>query len=224
MKKIMGVVLVGIVFFCIVYYVLFLQVQYLGVRYSQVDWDSMMQKAPGSQIENIKSSSVMDSLVYSKETIPVNMQLTQEEVTARSNMHKWKYDVTRDVQVRINNDGTVESSGKLVPSNIKLYAQRYGISTQKYDEIIQKIPGNPSYFVKAEGSIINNKLQDVVIHDMKIGAFSVPRDKIPNTLIEESLFKAFQAVPGTKVRSAKIVNGELVLDATIPKTLQVDEG
>lgn len=82
----------------------------LGVRYTDADYLSALAKIPGHTITNAEDVCITCPFV-SRGSVPVDSTFTQAEFTAHLNKLNSKKGPLRDVQVKFNADGTVETSG-----------------------------------------------------------------------------------------------------------------
>ena len=106
----------------------------------------------------------------------VDITMDSKELTAHSNNRPWKNIPVRNVQVRINSDGTVEGSGILIISKTLPYAMALGYSEEQIREAMAKykIPSfEVPFYVKGTGGATNNKVT-VNASNIKIGAVTIP--------------------------------------------------
>jgi hypothetical protein len=106
----------------------------------------------------------------------VDFTLDSKELTAHSNYRPWKNFPVKNMQIRINMDGTVEGSGILVVSKAIPYATALGYSEEQVKEAMEKykIPSlEVPFYVKGNGGVTNNKVT-VNASTVKVGAVTVP--------------------------------------------------
>ena len=191
----------------------------LGIKYTEKDLKSAYAKVNGNFIDLPASSSPIDSLIFSG-SANINSQLSNEEMTALANSGKWIYRPTKDVQIRVNNDGTVEASGILVKKNLAKMAEAYGYSgddIKKMDNAIAAVPGNPRFYVKGTASITNNNV-NLNVQEAEIGRINA-KTIVSESQAESIIEQGIKHVPNANIRSASFGNGELKLDATLPSQL-----
>lgn len=108
----------------------------------------------------------------------VDFTLDSKELTAHSNYRPWKNFPVKNMQIRINADGTVESSGILVVSKAVPYAMALGYSQEQIREAMEKynIPSfEVPFYVKGNGGITNNNVT-VNASIVKVGAVPIPEN------------------------------------------------
>lgn len=80
----------------------------LGVKYTDADYSSFLSKIPGYKVTNPEYACLTCSYTTSG-SVPVDNTFTNSEVTAMMNKRSQNGPI-KDIQVRFNNDNTVESS------------------------------------------------------------------------------------------------------------------
>lgn len=191
----------------------------LGVKYTGQNLLSAYAKVGGDFQELSATKDPRDSLKYSGSQT-VNTQLTNEEMTAMANAGKWVYKPTSDVQIRVNDDGTVEASGKIIKKNLPNFAKAHGFSDDdisKLEAAIILVPGNPIFYVKGKASVINNHAS-LDVEQAEIGRIDA-KNYISPGMAESIIDQGINHVPGTNIRSATFENGNMKLDATLPSKI-----
>ena len=156
----------------------------LGIRITKQDSQSAIAKV-GSEFISIKSSDTIKDYTFEGKS---NRSFTMDskELTAHSNNRPWKNYPAKDVQVFIHQDGTIESSGRLVISKAIPYAMGLGYSEVQIRDAMQKYfipPFEVPFYVEGNGSV----LRDSVIVDarnIKVGAVSLPAEIVAKVNIE----------------------------------------
>jgi hypothetical protein len=189
----------------------------LGVRYTDGDLKSLQAKAPYTYAGLPEGTEVSKSLVFSG-SVPVKTSFTQEELTARMNTHKWKYNMWEDVQVKINSDGTAETSGRIKKANLEKSMARFGIENQDILDKVKMLPGDPTFYIEGKLSVTNNAvLSDV--ESLQIGNIEIPKDQIPEGAMQGLAQKIVGGVPGLQINSLTCDDGKLNFDGSIPDTI-----
>ncbi len=145
----------------------------LGVTYTAQDLQSGFNKL-GMQVTKLTSAdSPAASIVYSGSKA-VNVSFTQEELTAQLNKD-WKYYPVTDCQLKINSDGTVEISGKLMLDRIEGFMQAYNVDADmgQVNSYLKYVPNNPRFYVNGTLSVANGTLNVIDVTDVEIGRLNL---------------------------------------------------
>ncbi len=147
--------------------------------------------------------------------------MDSKELTALANNRPWKYYPLEQVQIRINDDGTVETSGVLNVDSMMKYVQAIGYSTSDVEKALEsyKLPLKKlPFYVKTSGEVKHGKVTGSILA-AEVGRIPLPSSIISEstpkviTLIEEGISKS----PGFTVNSLKFENGTLLFDGTVPE-------
>ncbi len=139
----------------------------LGVTYTDGDWRSGLAKAGWEIVELPEDTPPEEGLLFSGQN-PVDATFSERELTAFINPHTWVYYPMSDCQIRINDDATVELSGKLDTGRLQVYADMMDMSDEYSGVmgILQKwyIFGNPTFYVRISGAIYNGEITNARVH------------------------------------------------------------
>ncbi len=104
--------------------------------------------------------------------------LDSKELTAFTNNRPWiKYPI-KNVQVKIDKDGTIETSATLIVSRVLPFAIALGYSESQIRDVMQKFsipPFEVPVYVKGKGSVSNDAVS-INAQNIKIGAIPIPSD------------------------------------------------
>lgn len=195
----------------------------LGISYTQKDLDSTKQKlnvtfAPLPAADQTATKTIIVSGSH-----PVDQTFSSAELTAAvDNRHNdYAYFPFRNVQIRVNPDGSVEGSATINYQDAVNYLVSLGVSRKAIAEGTAKfkIPNtNLPVYLKASGAIINNNSQ-INFSAAKIANINVPQNLITqfqpavNDLIE-SIIKSRQ--PSYRIDKLEVVNGQVRFLGTAP--------
>jgi hypothetical protein len=199
----------------------------LGVKYTKADLDSVNTKL-GINYASLPSSDDPASSLKLSGQKAIDQQITESELSALLNQpsSQWKNYPVSDVQVKINSDGSIEMTGKIIASRFKAYSEATNMPDRYKSMIADKadlVPVNPSFDYKGDYEINNGKLEGGVTQ-LKVGPLEVPKNWTDNNkdfiagFIEDRMTSA-----GMKVESAKIVEGKLAIKGTIPETIAFEK-
>ena len=136
--------------------------QDLGVKYTKADLISVNNKL-GINYGSLPASKDPISSMKINGEKTINQQITQSELTALLNQPstQWKNWPVSNVQMKINADGTIEMTGKIIAKRF----EDYSIATHmpdKYKSLIADkanlVPINPSFYYKGDYEIKDGKL------------------------------------------------------------------
>jgi hypothetical protein len=189
----------------------------LGVSWNEEDAQSANLKL-GRIREPLPETDVTRESVKYEGSHPVEESLTSEELTATLNTRDYKYNPMKKVQIKVNDDGTIEASGTIILANIIPYTEAFGIKNEKVKETIakygEKLPINPNFYYKGTPTISNNNA-NVKIEEIKIGAFDVG-EQFPNNILNDAVNEQIEGVPGLNVDNLEVTNGKLDFKGDYP--------
>jgi hypothetical protein len=196
----------------------------LGVKYSKADLESANKKLGVQFLELNGVSDPKESLKMTGKK-EVNTVLTGPELTALMNYRSdsWKYYPASDVQMKVNDDGSVELSGRLNSNLFVQYSEATDMPEKYRSFIADKIklsPIKPAFYIKGAGEISNGKVATGEITSAKIGAISLPVDWFKNNddfvkgFVEDRILKA-----GITAQSVRIEGGALSFKGSVPESV-----
>ncbi len=229
-KLIIFVIILGIITIALGY--LFpglLWTKSLGVSYTKADYDSVMKK-----LEYMKDATPTgdssNQYVYKYGTVQsVDIEFTSAEITSFFNENRPSYYPLKNVQIKINNDGTIEAvasanvdyfldnilSGKYSKAQIQSYMPALGI-----------LPANINLYLKMDGSVINNKsnvgIKEVTVQGIGIPSNIVNSNEAIGTINEgiENVINKYNTKTGSSFNKIAIENGKIKFQGSVPSSLE----
>ena len=194
----------------------------LGISYTPKDLEQIKQKVAVTFAPLPAGQTATKTIIVSG-AHPVDQNFTSAELTAAaSNRHNdYAYFPFRNVQIRVNADGTVEGSGTINYQDAVNYLLTLGVSQKDITEgtAKYKIPNaNLPVYLKTSGAITNNDSQ-INFNAASIANINVPENLIKefqpavNALIE-SVIKSRQ--PSYNIEKLEVVNGQVHFKGTAP--------
>lgn len=194
----------------------------LGISYTQKDLDSIKQKVAVTFAPLPDNKPAVKTIIVSG-SHQVDQNFTSSELTAAiDNRHNdYAYFPFRNVQIRVNSDGSVEGSGTINYQDAVNYLLTLGVSQTAITEGTAKfkIPNaNLPVYLKASGKITNNDSQ-INFVAVSIANISVPENLIQefqpavNGLIE-SIIKSRQ--PSYNIEKLEVLNGQVYFKGSAP--------
>jgi len=227
-KFIVSLAILGVVVVVIIgAVIIFTSPQDLGVRYTKADLNSVNNKLSISYGSLAASSDPASSIrISGKKTL--DQAFTQSELTALLNQPsgQWKNYPLSDIQMRINADGTIEMSGKILVNRFEAYSKATNIPykyTSLVEDKINLVPVNPSFYYKGNYEVKNGRLEGEMTQ-IKVGPLEVPKNWTDNNkdfitgFVDDRLNSA-----GMKVESATFSSGKLDIKGTIPEKIEFEQ-
>ena len=192
----------------------------LGVTYTEADRLSGRAKAGWEVVELSSDLPPEESYSFTGQNA-VDTTFNERELTAWAN-DPWTYFPLSDCQIRVNDDNTVEFSGKLHIGMLKEWIDAMGVA-DNYSELIDDylrwfMWGNPPFYVKMSASVNNGQIINPQIYSAQVGRFSVPTSLIENNINELVAYAEWQAnnIDGFSVETAEITDGGIRFVGTMP--------
>lgn len=130
----------------------------------------------------------------------------------------------RDVQVRINADGTGEVSGILELKTAISMAKQLGYSDSditKGQSYVRYVAGDLPFYVKGTGGVKNNQVS-INASEIQIGRVNLPSsiaDPVA-AATADMVERRMNQVPGVDIQELSLKNGEVKLVGSIPDTIK----
>jgi hypothetical protein len=199
----------------------------LGVKYTKADLLSVNNKLGIDYGALPYSIDPASSLKISGQK-PLDAEITESEMTALLNQPsgQWKNYPVSNIQMKINDDGSVEMTGKILVKRFEAYSEATNMP-EKYKSLAEDeaklVPVNPSFDYKGNMKIENGKVVGEVT-ELKVGPLTVPKDWTDNNkdfiteFVEDRINSA-----GMKVDSASFTGGKLDIKGTVPESIDFEK-
>jgi len=145
----------------------------LGITYTQEDYTSARAKSQLVYEELPAETPVALSIQHSGSRT-VGTSWDSAEMTSLLNDRPYRFWPIFDVQLRIHNDGTAELSGIVIKEKLKGYAMGIGVPEQATKTIVNLLPSEAPFYVKAKTSLVENKVGDFDIQAVSLGRMPIP--------------------------------------------------
>ena len=199
-----------------------LQPKNLGITYADADLKSITEKLKVTY-ESLPSGDPSGKTLVVSGIHPVDSTFSSSELTAAAdNRYKqYVYFPFRNVQIRVNADGTVEGSAKVGFSDAVNYLVALGVS---YDDVMEgakkfKIPNaSLPVYLKVSGTVENNQ------SNIKVDAAEISRIPIPQNLVNQygpAINDLVEMVleerqPSYSIEKLEVVDGKVHFKGTSP--------
>lgn len=156
----------------------------------------------------------------------LNVEINNAEITSIFSYWKNQYNKMpiKDVQVKINDDGTGEASGILEVSTAIMMAKQLNYSDEDIEKgksYVQYVAGDLPFYIKGVASVSNNKVS-MSPSEIIIGRVTLPESlvspvaKVSSDVIERRM----NQIPGLNVKELTLENGAIHLVADVPDTIK----
>lgn len=199
----------------------------LGVKSSMDAYTSAMAKLGITKDESPAGGTADNYTITYGAPHAVDTGLTSEEITSFFDENRPPYYAVKNVQVRVNDDGSIEAAGNLdtnyVFSEI-LNRQYTKQDAQKELPMLGLIPNTVNVYLKVSGSVENNQLKNFNIETVKIMGVTIPQSLItPNYSFIANTLNSYIAREFTKaganIDHAGISDGKLDIRGSIPSSV-----
>jgi len=192
----------------------------LGIRFAPGDSLKAQEKIGIKLVALPKDTPVTESFKL-KGKKPASYSMTSEELTAASNNRPWVYYPLSAVQVKINQDSSVEVSGMLDTVKLINYAEAIGFDLTKPREYMnqyrlnfQKLP----FYLKGIGSVHDNKVA-LDLQSAEIGRFAIPIEVVgqAETPVVSFIETFISKTPSFYAKRLEINSGKFIFEGSLPE-------
>jgi hypothetical protein len=187
----------------------------LGVSYTEADLASAKEKSQLEYAELPADTPDSQSLVRSGSR-PITATFSNAEVTALMNDRPFKYWPYKNVQVKMNADGSAEISGQLIKSRLSGYCASIGVDKSVADKVIKYLPGNTVFYVKGRAALSGNKVSVLDPSKVEVGRVPIPINSLLSfdigtgtALATDSAVSELDSVSGKKAAIISYINSHL---------------
>ena len=201
----------------------------LNVKYTKKDYASIMTKLDYIKDEVPTGDNIEDYEYKYGELQDVDIAFTSEELTAFFNEGRPSYFPIKNVQILINEDGTIEA---VASANVDYFLNN--VMTGKYsrEQINNEIPAlgilpsNVNLYFKVNGSIANNKstvgINSVAVQGITLGDDITKSSEAINTVTAaiDKLMADFNAKTGSDFYKIFVEDGKIQFKAKVISSLE----
>lgn len=199
-----------------------IQPKNLGISYTPADLSSIYKKV-GVTFEPLPAGTPSDKSLIVSGSHPVEQTFSSAELTAAADNRssQYAYFPFRQVQIRVNADGSVEGSATVNYSDAVGYLTALGVSSKDIAEGAKKfnIPNaNIPVYLRVSGSIANNTT-NITVQQAQIARINVPQNLVNdyapalNGLID-SIIKSRR--PSYNIQKLDVENGTVHFVGSAP--------
>jgi len=197
----------------------------LGQRITSED-SLAAQSKTGIEVAKLPKDTLDDKGYSPEGKKALSVTYDSKEVTALVNNLTWKNFPAKNVQIKINPDGSIESSGVIIISKAIPFAEGLGYSADQVKQAMEKyrLPKfEVPYYLKGNGNIKNNNVT-LSVSSFKIGAIPVPQNITNNAAFEavsfiENLINRYQ--DHYSAESLIFDNGKVAFTGQVPEKINV---
>jgi hypothetical protein len=198
----------------------------LGIKYTQADYDSAGLKNR-VKIIVVDSAPTIETSMICSGSRNIEASFTQEELTARINMNSqnWKYFPVKNIQIKINQDGTAESSGLLMIDNLQGFAKATSFGDIDMQKVLSKLKfvrKEIPFYVKFAPTVRDGQVT-MAVEKAEMGRLAMPQDfseKYKNEInYYASRLISTAAFPGLYVSSMNLDGGQMNFKGRLPESI-----
>lgn len=199
----------------------------LGIKSTREAYERAMEKMSITKDTSPATGAADDYKITYGAPHAIDTALTSEELTSFFNENRPPYYAVKDVQVRVNADGSIEASGKLDTSyvfNEMLNGQFTKQDAQAALPTLGLIPDNVNIYFKVAGGVEDNQ-----VHGLNVEAISVMGIGLPQSLITSAEPFVTQVLDiyiakecarvGASIESLELNNGKLDFYGSLPSSV-----
>lgn len=199
----------------------------LGIKSTREAYARSMEKLGITKDTAPVSGTADDYKITYGASHAVDTALTSEEITSFFNENRPPYYAVKDVQVRINEDGSIEASGRLDTSyvfNVMLNGQYSKQDAQAALPMLGLIPDKINIYFKATGGVDNNLIQGLNVESFSVMGIGLPQSLITSaepfiTQVLDVYIATQCAKGGSSIDSLEVNNGKLDFNGSLPSSI-----
>jgi len=200
----------------------------LGVKSTYEDYQTAMNKLGLTKDTAPDTGTALDYRVSYSGSHEVNEDLTSDELTSYINENRPPYFAVKDVQIRINEDGTIEASGKLDTSYVfeQVLDGDYTMEDAKRAlPMLGLIPANVNLYAKFSGAVVNNHIEDLDVDSISVMGITIPGDMIESNeyfIVDtlDNFIARSNAKSGADIDLITVEDGKLNVKGTLPSYIE----
>lgn len=193
----------------------------LGISINKADSDVSQSKV-GTQVVTLSPTTPLYEDYRLEGKKPADISFDSKEATALVNNRAWANYPFKSVQIRINSDGSIETSGIITVKKAMPYAVALGYSESDIKKAMDKyhLPSlEIPFYLKGTGSIINNQVA-LDVSQAKIGAIPLPSSIVATAqneaenLIEDIIYRHRD---NFNCESLQVENNQIRFKGSVPE-------
>ena len=201
----------------------------LGVSSSREAYESGLYKLQMTKDVSPETGEAGDYYVSFGSPQPVSTSLTDEEITSFFNENRPDYFAVKDVQVRVNEDGSIEASANLDTTyafNQVLNGAYSREDAKSALPMLGLLPNHVNFYFKAYGSVVNNQIQGLSIEDVSVMGITIPDSLVgsqtANSFIASTLndyIARMNAQSGSNYERIQASGGDMDFVGSVPSSV-----
>lgn len=145
----------------------------LGVKYTEADLQEIRTKTQVKYLVLPDTQEPISTRQFSGSRA-VTGDFSSAQLTATLNNQPWKLWPYKNVQLKLNGDGSGEISGVLVKNRVPAYAVSIGVPQKASEMAMKFLPGDTVFYVKMKAALADNKVSLFEPERLEIGRLPVP--------------------------------------------------
>ena len=201
----------------------------LGVKYTEKDYKSMLEKLQYIKDETPTLDSA-DLYTYTYGSVKnVNVEFTSEELTAFFNENRPSYYALKNVQIKINSDGTIEA---VANANVDYFLNEFLSGDFSKEDIKEQIPAlgllpnTVNLYINFGGSVVNNKA-NAIVNSVQVQGVTIPNKFVnSNEAINvindgcNNIMNSYNTKTGSTFKKIAIEDSKVKFEGSVPSSLE----
>jgi hypothetical protein len=153
-----------------------------------------------------------------------NLSLSSDEFSSLVQSGGWEFsEAATDIQIKMDKDGKVEASALVNIDKLEKYLDNSGLVNTKdfktYTDKIKVLEKNVPIYLAGTGEVVNNKVK-LNLDSVKVGRLPMPMNSESTGYLAQLLEKGINGIPGFRVDSAKVEDGQLNFKGSLPNNVK----
>ncbi len=195
----------------------------LGVTFTSADYAAARLKAGLSVLDRPADTTSVASQHFDGLSA-VNVTFTQSEFNALMNKWDWPCSPVRDLQLRVNQDDTIEFSAVLIKNRLNAFAQALE-APEDVKAILADYsrygPGKLAIYARGRIAVVDGKISQS-IDELCLGRLNITGQFRTNSdYIVQWVEYEILTLPGMNIRSVQFIDGQVHFEGNLPDMARV---
>jgi len=196
----------------------------LGVTTAKESLDSADKKVNISRQAMTGQAPTGKNIAY-EGSHKANISLSSAELSSLLQANGWEFSgVVSDIQINMDKEGKIQASAMVDINKLENYLNITGlVNTKDFKAYTDKIKvfetSAPVYFA-GTGAVVNNKVK-LDLASVKVGRLPIPMTKESSGYLVGLLERRINAIPGFRVDSATVLDGQVSFKGSLPDKVKV---
>ncbi len=154
-----------------------------------------------------------------------DLTLSSVEFSSLLQSGGWEFsEAVKDIQIKMNKDGKVQASALVNVDKLEKYLSNTGLVNTKdfktYSDKIKVLEKTVPIYMAGTGEVVNNKVK-LNLDSVKVGRLPIPMNAESSGYLVQLLENRIDSIPGFRVDSAKVEDGQLNFKGSLPNKAEI---